>query len=61
MIGKHLIIEILEIKKRITQEEPDGSYVRSLIEKPLQDLYKEREELVMQLEAPMYPEFHEFY
>lgn len=61
MIGKHLILEILEIKTRLTQEEPDGTYVKSLIEKPLQELYKERETLVMQLEGPQYPEFYDFY
>jgi hypothetical protein len=61
MIGKHLILEILEIKKRIIQEEPESSYVKSLIQKPLQELYKERETLVMQLEGHAYPEFYDFY
>lgn len=61
MIGKHLILEIIDLKKRITQEEPNGTYVKSLIEKPLQELYKERETLVMQLEGPQYPEFYDFY
>ena len=61
MIGKYLILEIIDLKKRITQEEPNITYVKSLIEKPLQELYKERETLVMQLEGPQYPEFYDFY
>lgn len=61
MIGKHLILEIIDLKTKLTQSEPDGAYVKSLIEKPLQDLSSEREKLVKEFNAIEYPEFPELY
>jgi len=63
MIAKHLILEIIEMTTKDTQESIELSFVKELIVTPIEELYQMRQELVQTLESPQvyYPEFYEFY
>jgi|688.fasta_scaffold667650_3 hypothetical protein len=63
MIAKHLILEIIEITTKDTQESIELSFVKELIVTPIEELYQMRQNLVQNLESPSvyYPEFYEYY
>lgn len=60
MIAKHLILEIIEMTTKDTQDVVELSFVKELIITPIEELYQMRQDLVQSLESPSvyYPEFH---
>jgi hypothetical protein len=60
MIAKHLILEIIEMTTKDTQDVVELSFVKELIITPIEELYQMRQDLVQSLESPstFYPEFH---
>ena len=61
MIAKHLILEILDLKRSVEQETIELSYVKELIETPVNRLVELRQELVMEQSPYTYPQFDELY
>jgi len=60
MIAKHLILEIIEMTTKDTQDVVELSFVKELIITPIEELYQMRQDLLQSLYSPstFYPEFH---
>jgi len=61
MIAKHLILEIVDLKRSLEQESPSLSYVKELIVTPVNELEEIKQELVMEHSPYAYPNFDMLY
>ena len=61
MITKHLIVQILDLKVAVDQQEITISDVKELIAKPIEELYQMRESLVKQASPYGYVEHDNLY
>ncbi len=61
MIAKHLILQIIDLKRSVDQDSVELSYVKELIESPIEKLEEIKQELVMEFSPYAYPEFDGLY
>lgn len=61
MIAKHLILQIIDLKRSVDQDSVELSYVKELIESPVEKLEEIKQELVMEFSPYAYPEFDGLY